>query len=244
MSVPAEWFRNWFGSAYLALYPHRNEEEAAAGVDLFLARARPSGSARVLDLACGSGRHLDRLRASGLRAVGLDLSPELLREARRRPDVSGALVRGDMRALPFGDEAFDGLVSFFTSFGYFHTPEEDRAVVSEMRRVLRGGAAFLIDYLNARRVRERLEPETVSETEEGLVRQIRWLEGDQVVKRIEIVEEGGTEVYHERVRLYEPGELTELLAKRGLDVEARMGGYDGRPFHQDASRLLLLGRAT
>ncbi|MCG8467493.1 MAG: methyltransferase domain-containing protein, partial [Gemmatimonadetes bacterium] len=139
MTAPAEWFRDWFGDAYLELYPHRDEEEAAAGVELFRRETGLTGSERVLDLACGAGRHLERLRRSGLEATGLDLSAALLEEARVRPGVDGRLVRADMRALPFADGAFGGLVNFFTSFGYFMTPAEDAAVLDEVRRVLRPG---------------------------------------------------------------------------------------------------------
>ncbi len=245
MSVPAEWFRDWFGEAYLQLYPHRDEDEAAAGVNLYLDRTGFGAGHRVLDLACGAGRHLQRLRASGIEATGIDLSDPLLRQAAERPGVPGALVRADMRALPFGDRSFDGLVNFFTSFGYFLTPEEDRGVLSEIRRVLRPGAPFLMDYLHASWVIERLDPETVGEINGTPVRQTRWVEGDQVFKRIEI---GGGEgeaptVFHERVRLYAPSALKSLLRGSGLEPSQEFGGYDGAAFTEDSPRLLLLGTA-
>lgn len=246
MNVPAEWFREWFGEAYLSLYPHRDEDEAARGVDLFLRHARLAEGARVLDLACGAGRHLARLRAAGLGATGVDLSSPLLRDAATRPGVAGRLVRGDMRALPFRDGAFEGLVNFFTSFGYFLTPDEDVRVIAEIRRVLRRGCPFLVDYLNAARVIARLEPETMSERGGRRVRQTRWVEGDHVFKRIEILDEGDGEpdVYHERVRLYRPETLEALLARHGLNVERRHGSYDGADFEPGSPRLILLGEAT
>jgi len=246
MSVPAEWFREWFGDAYLSLYPHRDEEEAAAGVRLFLRHARLDAGARVLDLACGAGRHLERLRAGGLAATGMDLSAPLLADARSRRGVRGALVRGDMRALPFREGAFDGLVNFFTSFGYFLTPEEDIRVIGEIRRVLRPGRPFMVDYLNVARVIERLEPETLSERGGRRVRQTRWLEGDHVFKRIEILDGDGGEadVFHERVRLYRPGDLEALLERHGLGVRRRFGSYEGGDFGPDSPRLILLGEAA
>ena len=242
--APAEWFREWFGHAYLELYPHRDEEEAARAVALYRDRTGLAAGARILDLACGAGRHLQRLRAAGLRATGLDLSAPLLDAARTRPLVDGTLVRADMRRLPFGAGTFDGLVNFFTSFGYFLTPEEDIEVLREIRRVLRPGAPFLMDYLHAAWVIERLSPETVGEVGGTPVRQKRWVEGDQVFKRIEIGGGGGRnpEVYHERVRLYPPGALRALLREHGLEVTEVFGSYDGTPFDQDSPRLLLMGR--
>lgn len=244
MSAPAEWFRDWFGRAYLELYPHRDEEEAARAVGLYRERAGLAAGARVLDLACGAGRHLQRLRAAGLRAVGIDLSAPLLGAARARPGVDGSLIRADMRRLPFATGTFDGLVNFFTSFGYFLTPEEDIEVLREIRRVLRPGAPFLMDYLHAAWVIDRLDPESVGEIDGTPVRQTRWVEGDQVFKRIEI---GGTagrapEVYHERVRLYSPEALRGLLREQGLETTNTFGGYNGTPFGDDSARLLLMGR--
>ncbi|MGH7541677.1 MAG: class I SAM-dependent methyltransferase [Gemmatimonadota bacterium] len=246
MSAPAEWFREWFGEPYLALYPHRDEEEAAAGVRLFREHADPGAGARVLDLACGAGRHLRHLVAAGYDAVGVDLSPTQLAEARARAGLAGRLARGDMRDLPFGDGRFLAVVNFFTSFGYFATPEEDARVVGEIARVLAPGGRFLIDYLNAARVRERLVRRNETETEGRRVVQTRWLDGEHVIKRIEIHPpgEGRPDTYFERVRLYEPDLLVALLAAHGLSLAERYGDYDGTPATRDAPRLLLVGRAA
>ena len=244
MSAPAEWFRDWFGDAYLDLYPHRDEEEAARAVALYRERTRLGAGSRVLDLACGAGRHLQRLRAAGLRATGIDLSVPLLRAGWDRPGVASTLVRADMRALPFASASFDGLVNFFTSFGYFLTPQEDISVLNEIRRVLRAGAPFLMDYLNADWVVARLDPESVGEVNGIPVRQTRWVEGDQVFKRIEIGGGAGErpKVYHERVRLYAPDALEALLRDHGLEARDRFGDYDGGAFGSDSPRLLVLGR--
>ncbi len=246
MSAPAEWFREWFGETYLSLYPHRDEAEAAAGVALYLRHASHREGDRVLDLACGAGRHLEPLRDAGLRPVGIDLSATLLTEAAGRAGARGSLARGDMRALPFADGAFHGLVNFFTSFGYFRSHDDDARVLAEMRRVLRPGAPFIMDYLNAPWVRARLRPESRGELDGRPVVQTRWVEGDQVFKRIEIGGDDGRppEVFHERVRLYSAEALEGLLRAARLIPEARYGGYGGEPHSQASPRLLVLGSAT
>lgn len=238
------WFREWFGEAYLELYPHRDAEEAGRGVDLFLELTNPGKGARILDLACGAGRHLGPLEAAGLRPVGLDLSRPLLDRA--ADAGSRRLVRGDMRRLPFGSAAFGGVVQFFTSFGYFDSREEDRRVLEEVRRVLRAGGGFLLDFLNAGQVRREIVPEDVREIDGRTVRQTRRIEGDRVVKEIEIDRGAGEacETFRERVRLYEPDELVSMLEGAGLRVRERRGDYAGAPFGEEAPRLLLAGEAT
>lgn len=245
MSAPAEWFRDWFGDAYMSLYPHRDEAEAGAGVHLFRSAARPEPGARVLDLACGVGRHLAHLTAAGFTAIGVDLSSRLLAEARRALGPGALLVRGDMRRLPFRSGSFGALANFFTSFGYFASPDEDREVVDEIRRVLAPGGVFMMDYLNAAFVRDTLVPEDDQVIGGRRVRQSRWLEGGTVTKRIEI--EGpdgeGVETYYERVRMYEPAELVGVLERRGLRTTAEFGGYDGEAYERRSPRFLLVGKA-
>ncbi|MFQ5889901.1 MAG: class I SAM-dependent methyltransferase [Gemmatimonadota bacterium] len=244
MESGTEWYRRWFGEEYVALYPHRNEEEAASAVGLFLRAARPPGN-RILDLACGAGRHLRLLREAGLLAVGLDLSMPLLRLA-RSSQPNALLVRGDMRDLPFADGSFAGVTSFFTSFGYFDTPEEDRRVLAEVRRVLSRGGTFLLDFLNAGAVRASLVPEDSRMIGGRRVRQHRRIEDEVVVKQIEIERLGGRgppEVYHERVRLYEPEELEEMLVAHGLAAAGVYGEYSGATFGPSSSRLILTGSA-
>jgi SAM-dependent methyltransferase len=238
-----EWFRDWFGEEYLALYPHRDAEEARQAVELFREIASPQPGSRLLDLACGAGRHLRELRAAGLEATGLDLSLTLLRAAR-----SGAgndpLVRGDMRELPFSSRSFGGLTSFFTSFGYFAKASDDRKVVQEMARVLAPGGTFMLDFLNASRVREDLVPEDCRVVEGRRVVQVREIQGGVVVKRIRIepVEGGPSRHFEERVRLYSCEELETLLAGYGLATTARFGDYEGAPYSGRSPRLILAGR--
>ncbi len=244
--VSRDWFRDWFGEEYLAIYPHRDEREAEEAVRLFLSAEPPPTGAPVLDLACGAGRHLRELLAAGVPAVGLDLSFELLRRA-REASPRARLVRADMRRLPVAGGVLGGVTSFFTSFGYFATREEDAAVAREMRRVLRPDGAFLLDFLNAGRVREELVSEDVREVRGVRVRQSREIRGDTVVKRIRI-ESGRSDAesreFEERVRLYEPRELERLLAASGLATTARFGDYGGGPFTSGSPRLILAGRVS
>lgn len=245
-SIPTrEWFRDWFGEEYLALYPHRNEREARAAVDLFLRVAPPRPGSRLLDLACGAGRHLRELCGAGLDSTGLDLSMTLLREARARAP-EGPLVRGDMRRLPFARESFGGLTSFFTSFGYFGDPADDRQVLREMARVMTPGAVFMLDFLNAARVRRELVERDSRDVGGNRIIQAREITDDVVVKRIRIepLDEGDVRHFEERVRLYTCEDLVGLLSEAGLETTHRFGDYEGAPFSSASPRLILAGRSA
>lgn len=240
------WFRDWFGSEYLALYPHRDGAEARRAVEMLAKATGRAPGTRVLDLACGAGRHLAELQRMGYRAVGLDLSFRLLDAARER--AKGApLVRGDMRILPFQAEAFDVATSYFTSFGYFDDEAGDLRVLAEVRRVLAPGGAFLLDFMNAGAVVENLRREdrrTVSGV--AVVQERRLVEGGRVVeKRIRIGAREGTpeRTFVERVRLYGPDELVAMMDTVGLASAAVFGGYDRSPFGPRSPRCIVLAKA-
>src|SRR5207237_6807952 len=103
--------------------------------------------ARVLDLACGHGRHSARLARRGFDVTGLDVSASSL-ELARETEPAAEYVEGDMRELPFEDASFDAAINLFTAFGYFDDEAADQRVLHEVARVLRSGASFLLDTVH------------------------------------------------------------------------------------------------
>jgi SAM-dependent methyltransferase len=235
-----EWFKQWFGEEYYDLYAHRNEEDARRAVAL-IRNVVPWGAGdRILDLACGPGRHAEALAHWGAQVVGFDLSRAMLRRARERGGV--ALVRGDMRALPFQSGSFALAVNLFTSFGYFLDDEEHGRVVQQVAAALAPGGHFVLDYLNAEHVRRTLKVTERAVGPGGDVLVRRRIDGDSryVIKEIELRDEGRR--FQERVRLYGPDELAALFGAAGLSVVARFGDYDGAPAAASAPRVILVGR--
>lgn len=238
------WFEEWFGEEYLALYPHRDGDEARDGVDLLLRSVPIAPEDRVLDLACGAGRHLRALVERGIHGLGLDLSRVLL--DRTHQALPGApVVRGDMRHLPYGENSFFVVTSFFTSFGYFEEEDDDVRVLEEVKRVLQPGGFFLLDFLHAGPVRSGLPFHDEDRGERVHVWQDRRLieRGRVVEKQIRIHRSGDPPLeFQERVRLYEPEELSGMMESAGLRPHARFGAYDGSALEADSPRCILLGR--
>jgi SAM-dependent methyltransferase len=225
---PVPWFQAAFGAMYPIVYAHRDDEAAAREAEFARNVLAIGPEHRVLDLACGDGRHLAAFSSLGISAVGVDLSDALLARARVRGLI---VVRADLRSLPFRSAAFDHATSFFTSFGYFETEEENLHVLREAARVLRGGGRLLLDVPD----RDALERGLVPKSEfqrEGLRMQCeRALERGRVRKRVKVLNGRGEEVarFEESVRIYSLPELEAALDRTGFRPVSNHGGFDGRP---------------
>lgn len=240
--MKSEWFQRWFGEEYIALYPHRNAAEAERVVSLIERICAPPKGSRVLDLACGAGRHSREL-CERWWTTGLDLSEALLRVARRE-GVDAPLVRGDMRVLPFRDRSFNLVVNLFTSFGYFADDESHLHVVQEVSRVTEHGGSFVLDFLNTAKLRTSLVPYDEREIGGQIVEQRREIseDGRFVVKRICL--RGAGKEFTERVRLFDVGDLSGMMTTAGFRVTAAVGNYDGAPFTPESPRVVLFGTRT
>jgi SAM-dependent methyltransferase len=233
------WYQEWFGQEYLELYANRDAGEAEGHVRFLESLGWPPPNA-VLDLACGAGRHTRALRACGYRALGVDLSLTLLTQSADLPRVAG-----DIRELPFAPHAFDWVLSFFTSFGYFESERQNFRVLEEMVRILRPGGRFVLDLFNREFVLEHLVAQESRALGGRQVTIERWFdrETQRVNKRIRIRQAGGpARTYLESVRAYREEEVRIGLRWAGLEVEHLFGNFDGEPYGRESPRLILAGR--
>jgi SAM-dependent methyltransferase len=244
-----QWFERWFGEEYKALYPHRDEAQAATQVGALARAAGALPAWRILDVGCGAGRHLRAFRklgesgGTGLNAFGVDLSAVLIRDAR---DAGLNVARADMRRLPFRDHAFDLVTCFFTSFGYFATVEEDIAVLAGFRRLARKDGLLFLDLPNAAYLADHLVPSEVVELAGRHVEVERRLEGDAVVKKLRILcaeKKRDDEYFEERVRLFPLDRIEPILRDLRLETMAIFGDEHGSAFDpQTSTRMSLLLR--
>ena len=244
----SSWYQKSFGREYLRLYPHRDAVEAREDIRKIVDLITPPKDALLLDLACGAGRHLLALYEMGFpRLAGLDLSEDLLREAKGNLQRAGAtrvaLVRGDMREIPW-NQCFTTVLLLFTSFGYFEEDEENRKVFQAVFRAMNGGGNFLIDYLNRDHIITNLVPQDEKRRSGLHIESVRNLtEGNRrVEKTIRVTSPGGEErAFHESVRLFSPAEMERMLSAAGFVRIRRFGSLLGEPFGPQSKRLILVG---
>ncbi len=240
------WYKHWFGEDYLKVYPHRNEEEARLHVEFLLRNVALRPGQRILDLGCGNGRHAIELARRGMRVVCLDLSAALLQHARDRAAAAGLsfpMVRSDMRHLPFR-RVFDAVLSFFTSFGYFESDEENFAVIQSVAAVLKPGGLFVLDYLNEEWTLQHLVPRDERRHNGVVVVQERHFDPERhrLEKKIVLHEAGEVHEYLESVRVYNHEEMLGMLRRSGLRPTQAFGDWDGSDYGDEAPRMILISQ--
>jgi SAM-dependent methyltransferase len=247
VELDPRWYETFFAADYLRIARATVEAGTDAEVDFVVTALGLEPGARVLDLACGHGRHTVRLAARGFAATGFDRSAESLALARAAgPQVE--FVEGDMRELPFEDASFDAVINLFTAFGYFPDEDDDARVLAEVARVLRPGGVFLIDLLNPpgffRRYRERqwerLDDDVL------FLQEYRYdvLTGRSQADWLLVFPDGVRRELRSDLRNYTGPELVRLLRRAGLEQDGAWGDFDGRELTRESIRLIVRARKS
>ena len=164
------WYAKFYGRDYLqALGPGLTNTAQETEFVIRTLALKPGD--RVLDLACGQGRHAVLLAKQGIAVTGQDQSADYLRDARAAADRHGVdlpLVNSDMRTIPF-EGHFDAVISMFTSFGYFASEADNRQVLAEISKALKPDGHVLIDLINREWVIAKNQPMEQRENSDGTV---------------------------------------------------------------------------
>lgn len=238
-----EWFQTWFDSPYYhALYEHRNEEEAAEFLSNLLNFLQLDKDAKLLDLACGKGRHSLFLNQKGFDVTGVDLSAESIRFALQFANSRLHFEVQDMRTFSM-HKHFDCVLNLFTSFGYFDKEEDNHSVLKAICKHLSAGGVFVLDYFNMNQVCKG-QTSVIEKNARGYHFKIsKRIEGGRVFKDIQVTEGEKTMHFTEQVQLFDASTLYSMLALCGLHPIATFGNYNLQPFQADTSdRLIIISR--
>ncbi len=212
-------FEGVFDEDYLYFYEEMlTAERTAAEVEQIAELFGPRDD--VLDCPCGHGRIANALAERGYNVTGIDQSGLFLERARsdaQARDVDVEYVHGDMRELPWR-ERFDGIVNWFTSFGYFDD-ETNQRVAQGFHDALRVEGRLVMETLNPARLIKYFGPTHLFERGDDMM--IDKVELDAVnsatqTERI-VIRDGEVRRTHFRVRLYTFTELRGLLESVGFE---------------------------
>jgi SAM-dependent methyltransferase len=236
------WFATWFDSTYYQqLYRYRDDKEAEAFIDRVLDELRPADNSVMLDLGCGTGRHSKYLASKDYTVFGIDLAASSIRQAKKFASESLYFLKWDMRK-PFGKNNFDFVFSFFTSFGYFNSKDENNRVIKNMATALKNDGTILIDYLNVTYAEDHLVPVEEKEIDGVWYHINRWADERFIYKRIAIMDQRqlSSVSYTEQVAKFSLDDFDKFFEENGLDIISAFGDYDLNEYDAQSSKRMII----
>ncbi|WP_354331892.1 class I SAM-dependent methyltransferase [Pedobacter sp. CG_S7] len=235
-----KWFQYWFNSPYYhILYSQRNDEEAELLIDNLSSYLKPPADSRILDIACGRGRHATYLQKKGYDVTGIDLSEQSIKYAQQFEQKYLHFFVHDMRKL-FYINYFDLSLNLFTSFGYFESERDHVNALKAFRKGLKPEGTLVIDYFNTHKILKNLTPQEIK-TMEGIEFKIKKFVADgKIIKHINFEYKGKEFAFEERVKAFTLADFERMLLKSGLQLTQKFGDYSLNPFVEDQSDRLIL----
>lgn len=234
-----QWYESWFDTPYYhILYKDRDYQEAQLFMDNLTAYLNLPDCAKILDLACGRGRHASYLNKLGFDVTGADLSVNSINEAAALSNDTLRFVVHDMR-LPFF-EKFDAVFNLFTSFGYFNNEQDNLSTLRAISNSLSDTGFGVIDFMNVNHVRENLVPEE-TKLIDGIEFQIkRHATNEHIIKDIRFTADKRDFHFTERVRALTLTDFELMMEQAGIYLLDVFGDYKLRKFTPASERLILI----
>lgn len=234
------WFASWFDTPYYhILYKERNYREAQIFMDNLTHYLNLPEKAKVLDLACGKGRHSIYLNQLGYEVLGADLSENSIAEANKNQNESLHFKVHDMRTV-FEDK-FDAIFNLFTSFGYFENDEDNLTTLKAMKESLSDYGFAVIDFMNVNQVVNNLIPDEVKTVDNIEFHIKRYVSNGHIYKEIDFEDQGEKFHFTEKVKALTLKDFEELMEEAGINLIAIFGDYKLKKFHKtDSERLIMI----
>ncbi len=236
----SSWFASWFDTSYYhILYKDRNYREAQVFMDNLTHYLNLPENAKVLDLACGKGRHSIYLNQLGFDVLGVDLSENSIEVANKNANDTLHFEVHDMRE-PLNDK-FDAIFNLFTSFGYFDKEEDNLKTLIAIKENLSEYGFAVIDFMNVPFVLDNLVAEETKTVDTIDFHLKRYLHNGYIIKEIDFEDQGQKFHYTEKVRALSLEDFSQMMEEAGIYLLDTFGDYKLKKYHKkDSERLIMI----
>lgn len=240
MDHKKEWFSEWFDSPYYhVLYQNRDNREAEFFLSNLVNYFQAPKERKIIDLACGKGRHAIYLNSLGYDVTGVDLSPHSIAEAKKYENERLHFEVQDLRDLRFENE-FNIALNLFTSFGYFASKAEDQLVIRNIHQILKPHGYVLIDFMNSEVIIQRLiehESKSICDIRFDISKRV---ENDFIVKQIRFKDHDTVHEFTEKVQALTLDDFELMLHAEGFFIRNLFGNYALEDFKRGTSERLII----
>ena len=238
-----QWYASWFDTPYYhILYKDRDHEEAHQFMDNLTNYLNLPEDGKVLDLACGKGRHSVYLNSLGYNVTGVDLSENSIEYAKQFENDTLRFEVHDM-CKPY-NEKFDAVFNLFTSFGYFDKDEDNLNNIKAIQEDLNEFGFGVIDFMNTDFIIENLVAEDVKTVEGIDFHQKRYVKDGYIIKDISFTADGEDYNFQERVKALTLKDFEALFEKAGVFLLDVFGDYKLRKYYKTTSEICCSSQRT
>lgn len=253
------WWKTIFDKKYLDTYlADLTSKRTSQEVDFIVNKIPLSQKDKILDLACGHGRHSIELAKRGFDVVGLDYSTPFIEKAKKdsaKAKANVKFIQGDMRSLPFNQE-FGVVLMLFTAFGYFND-KQNKQVLNQINKVLKQNGRFLLDVISGEAVKSRFSKEGQKEKSSQILKMKKMVEmGGVMVDETEWYDPEQQLIHNHRewqnkdqkskydyfLRVYTVGQYKQMLEHAGFEFKSIWGDFLGNPPSDDNHRTIILAQ--
>jgi len=237
--MPDKWYQSWFNSPYYhVLYSQHNDSEAEFFIDNLCSRFSPRPDARILDIACGRGRHSIYLNKKGYDVTGIDLSHSNVIYAKRFENEKLHFYEHDMRHLLYINY-FDVALNLFTSFGYFESEADHIKALEAFRKSLHPDGLLVLDYFNSSKILSNLTSKGTKKIDGITFHITKRVENGKIIKTINFEDKGLAHEYKEEVVAFSLADFQRLFKQSGFEVVHYYGDYSLSEYEETTSDRLI-----
>lgn len=238
--VKTQWYASWFDTPYYhILYKDRDYDEAQSFMDNLTRYLNLPEQGRILDLACGKGRHSIYLNTLGYQVTGIDLSENSIAHAKQFENSTLKFEVHDM-STPYPG-TFDAVFNLFTSFGYFEDEDCNLKTIQSITTELNDFGFGVIDFMNVPYVVKNLV-KTSTKIVDGISFKLqREYKNNYIIKHISFEDQGHCYKFTERVKGLKIEDFQALFEQAGVHLLDVFGDYQLGKYHpEDSERLIMI----
>lgn len=226
MEEKSEWFSTWFNSPYYhILYDQRNDQEAFDFISNLQKKLNLQAGSKVLDAACGKGRHAKTLFDLGFDVEAFDLSSANIEEAKKFEQSGLHFFEHDLRKPLAKEHHYQVIFNFFTSFGYFDQPEENQLAFHRFFQGLDKNGLLILDFFNPVYVMANLVPSEIVQKGDIKFQIERFAQNGYLYKSIQFLDKGKSYHFQEKVEMIQKNDFLAYAAQAGFQNIDLRGNY-------------------
>ena len=233
-----KFYKSWFDTPYYhILYKNRDYKEAEMFTKELMEFIKLPLNSKILDLACGKGRHSINLNKMGYDVTGVDLSIKNIKIASKHNSENLKFKIHDMRK-PLGQK-FDLVVNLFTSFGYFDDFEDNLKTLNSIKLSLRKDGLAVIDFLNIKYLKNNLIRKNTEEIDGIKFHLNRSIKNGFLTKKISFKHELNEYNFEEKVRSLDLDDFKSMFKQSNIEILQIFGDYKLTRFDKNNSKRLI-----